>query len=112
MTATVIDTTDGPKVVLDGGAVGAVFDLGQFLDTLPMTDDQRRLVEDGMARAAGLDAVAHPEYARHAALYLASLVLVGDVTSLDDEAWLTLELLRVRHALAAPPASAPQEDHG
>ncbi|MDF9878633.1 hypothetical protein [Cellulosimicrobium cellulans] len=77
--------------------MGEQFDLSAYIDSLgPMTAEQRVIVDDAMtvvARHGGSAA-----FLRDAALYLTTLVLVGDVTTFDDEdTWHLIDTLRHKH---------------
>ncbi|GED11588.1 hypothetical protein [Cellulosimicrobium cellulans] len=77
--------------------MGEQFDLSAYIDSLgPMTAEQRAVVDDAMtlvARQGGSTA-----FLRDAALYLTTLVLVGDVATFDDEdTWHLIDTLRHKH---------------
>lgn len=77
--------------------MGEQFDLSAYIDSLgPMTAEQRVVVDEAMTmvtRRGGSTA-----FLRDAALYLTTLVLVGDVTTFDDEdTWHLIDTLRHKH---------------
>lgn len=79
-----------------GGPVGGSNDLDSFLDAFgPLSADQRSLLMSGMTHAQTLGT--NPKFLQTAALYLTTLVLVGDVTAFDDTTWTTLAVLYNRH---------------
>jgi len=81
--------------------VGEPFDLSAYIDSLgPMTGEQRGIVDDAMALAAqhGDNAA----FLRDAALYLVTLVLVGDVTTFDEDTWRLIDALRHKHRGGGP----------
>ncbi|MBN0038555.1 hypothetical protein JN535_00005 [Cellulosimicrobium cellulans] len=78
--------------------MGEPFDLSAYIDSLgPMTPEQRAVVDDGMARVAPPDSRDGDAFLRDAALYLTTLVLVGDATAFDDDTWLLIEAMRRKH---------------
>jgi len=81
--------------------MGGPFDLSAYIDSLgPMTPEQRALVDDTMALVQ--NAGSTPAFLRDVALYLTSLVLVGDVTAFDDDTWQLIDTLRYKHSAGGP----------
>lgn len=81
--------------------MGGPFDLSAYIDSLgPMAPEQRDLVDGAMALIQRDNTT--PAFLRDAALYLTTLVLVGDVTAFDDDTWKLIETLRNMHRSGGP----------
>ena len=76
--------------------MGEPFDLSAYIYSLgTMAPEQRALVDNAMAIVQ--DDSSTPTFLRDVALCLTTLVLVGDVTAFDDDAWKLIETLRSKH---------------
>ncbi|MDF9877150.1 hypothetical protein [Cellulosimicrobium cellulans] len=72
------------------------FSLEAYIDSLgPMTRAQRSIIRKAMKRARRYGD--SPAFLRDTALYLVTLVLVGGVTTLDDDAWEVVDSIRAKH---------------
>jgi hypothetical protein len=81
------------------GQVGEQFDLSAYIDSLgPMTAEQRVIIDDAMTLVARQGGSGSTAFLRDTALYVTTLVLVGDVTTFDDEdTWHLIDTLRHKH---------------
>lgn len=75
----------------------APFDVDTYVDSLgPMTPRQRSIVDEAMARLAS-DADDSAAFLRDAALCLTTLVVLGDVTVIEEETERVLDAIRDKH---------------
>jgi hypothetical protein len=83
------------------GPASGPFDLSAYIDSLGvMAPEQRALVDDAMTLVQ--DDSSTPAFLRDVALYLTTLVLVGDVTTFDDDTWQLIDTLRSKHHGGSP----------
>lgn len=79
-----------------GGHMDGPFDPEAYLDTLePMAPEQRLLLREGATRVSMLGD--SPDFQNVAMLHLATLVLVGDVDTFDENIWQAITALRLKH---------------
>lgn len=73
------------------------FDLCAYVASLgPTTPHQRSIVTDALTPLAHQSGVS-AAYLRDAALYLTTLVLLGEVVTIDDDTSRLLDLIRLKH---------------
>ncbi|MFJ2521298.1 hypothetical protein ACIOWF_20210 [Cellulosimicrobium cellulans] len=72
------------------------FDLSVYIDSLrPIAPEQRAAVDDAMTGVQ--EGWVSAAFLRDVALYLTTLVLVGGVTTFEDDTWLLIDTIRHKH---------------